>query len=360
MGINECPSQAFLDALEKRFHFTPPQKHGLAVVDTIRAMRDGKVGVFIALGGNFAAATPDTQATEQALKKCQLTVQISTKLNRSHLITGTEAIILPCLGRTDIDHQTKGQQKVTVEDSFSMIHASGGVLEPLTKEQKSEPAIIAGIAAATLGNVPIDWMEAVSDYDIIRDHIAAVIPGFTDFNQRILQDGGFYLGNSARERKWTTPSNKAILHTHILPESILPKRAQDLLSDKTLIMQTLRSHDQYNTTIYGMDDRYRGIKGERKVVFINPADIQRLGFEEGQSVTLRSIWDDGVERKVNGFKLVPYSIPAGNIAAYYPETNPLVPLDSHGEFSNTPTSKSIAIELEAYEEESNNIAISAS
>ncbi len=360
MGINECPSQAFLDALEKRFHFTPPQKHGLAVVDTIRAMRDGKVGVFIALGGNFAAATPDTQATEQALKKCQLTVQISTKLNRSHLITGTEAIILPCLGRTDIDHQMKGQQKVTVEDSFSMIHASGGVLEPLTKEQKSEPAIIAGIAAATLGNVPIDWMEAVSDYDIIRDHIAAVIPGFTDFNQRILQDGGFYLGNSARERKWTTPSNKAILHTHILPESILPKRAQDLLSDKTLIMQTLRSHDQYNTTIYGMDDRYRGIKGERKVVFINPADIQRLGFEEGQSVTLRSIWDDGVERKVNGFKLVPYSIPAGNIAAYYPETNPLVPLDSHGEFSNTPTSKSIAIELEAYEEESNNIAISAS
>jgi molybdopterin-dependent oxidoreductase alpha subunit len=360
MGINECPSQAFLDALEKHFHFTPPQKHGLAVVDTIRAMRDGKVGVFIALGGNFAAATPDTQATEQALKKCQLTVQISTKLNRSHLITGTEAIILPCLGRTDIDHQTKGQQKVTVEDSFSMIHASGGVLEPLTKEQKSEPAIIAGIAAATLGNFPIDWMEAVSDYDIIRDHIAAVIPGFTDFNQRILQAGGFYLGNSARERKWTTPSNKAILHTHVLPESILPKRAQDLLSDKTLIMQTLRSHDQYNTTIYGMDDRYRGIKGERKVVFINPADIQRLGFEEGQSVTLRSIWDDGVERKINGFKLVPYSIPAGNIAAYYPETNPLVPLDSHGEFSNTPTSKSIAIELEAYEEESNNIAISAS
>ncbi|MFT4573905.1 FdhF/YdeP family oxidoreductase [Marinomonas primoryensis] len=359
MGINERPSQAFLDALEKRFHFTPPQNHGLAVVDTIRAMHDGKVGVFIALGGNFAAATPDTQATEQALKKCQLTVQISTKLNRSHLITGTEAIILPCLGRTDIDHQMKGQQKVTVEDSFSMIHASGGVLQPLTKEQKSEPAIIAGIAAATLGNFPIDWMEAVSDYDIIRDHIAAVIPGFTDFNQRILQAGGFYLGNSARERKWTTPSNKAILHTHVLPESILPKRAQDLLSDKTLIMQTLRSHDQYNTTIYGMDDRYRGIKGERKVVFINPADIQRLGFEEGQSVTLRSIWDDGVERKVNGFKLVPYSIPAGNIATYYPETNPLVPLDSHGEFSNTPTSKSIAIELEAYEEESDNIAVFA-
>jgi molybdopterin-dependent oxidoreductase alpha subunit len=351
MGINERPSPAFLDALEQRFDFTPPKEDGLAVVDTIRAMRDGKIGVFIALGGNFAAATPDTQATEHALKQCELTVQVSTKLNRSHLIMGKEAIILPCLGRTDIDHQAKGQQKVTVEDSFSMIHASGGVLEPLTTEQKSEPAIIAGMAAATLGNFPIDWTETVSDYDIIRDHIAAVVPGFANFNQRILQDGGFYLGNSARERNWKTPAGKAIVHSHVLPESILPKRAQDLSSDKTLIMQTLRSHDQYNTTIYGMNDRYRGIKGERKVVFINPADIQRLGFKEGQSVTLRSLWDDQVERKVSGFKLIPYSIPAGNIATYYPETNPLVPLDSLGEFSNTPTSKSIAIELEAYEEE---------
>jgi len=350
MGINERPSEPFLTAMEKRFNFSPPRQHGLAVVDTIRAMRDGKVGVFVALGGNFAAATPDSNATKEALKKCQLTVQVSTKLNRSHLEIGEEAIILPCLGRTDIDHQTKGQQKVTVEDSFSMIHASGGVLEPLSKEQKSEPAIIAGIATATLGNFPIDWEEAVSDYDIIRDHIAAVVPGFTDFNQRILQDGGFYLGNSARERNWATPAGKAILHTHMLPKSILPKRSHDLSSDKTLIMQTLRSHDQYNTTIYGMDDRYRGIKGERNVVFINPADIQRLGFFEGQIVTLRSLWDDGVERKVSGFKLVAYSIPAGNIAAYYPETNPLVPLDSVGEFSHTPTSKSIAIELEICEE----------
>ena len=357
MGINERPSNAFLDALEKRFNFTPPKNHGLAVVDTIRAMRDGKVGVFIALGGNFAAATPDTNATTHALKQCQLTVQVSTKLNRSHLIIGEEAIILPCLGRTDIDYQTKGQQKVTVEDSFSMIHASGGVMEPLSKEQKSEPAIIAGMAAATLGDFPINWTEAISDYDIIRDHIAAVVPGFTDFNKRILQDGGFYLGNSARERKWNTPDGKTIIHTHTLPESILPKRARDLLSEKTLILQTLRSHDQYNTTIYGMNDRYRGIKGERNVVLINPADIQRLGFKEGQRVTLRTLWNDGVERKVEGFKLVPYSIPAGNIAAYYPETNPLVPLDSHGEFSNTPTSKSIAIELEV-SEKSDNIAVS--
>ncbi|MCB5162431.1 FdhF/YdeP family oxidoreductase [Marinomonas algarum] len=350
MGINEHPSQAFLDALGKRFDFTPPQEHGLAVVDTIHAMRDGDIDVFIALGGNFAAATPDSHATADALRNCKLTVQISTKLNRSHLITGKDALILPCLGRTDIDHQEKGQQKVTVEDSFSMIHASGGVLEPLSKEQKSEPAIIAGMAAATLGNFPIDWHAAVADYNIIRDYIADVVPGFENFNQRILQDGGFYLGNSARERKWTTPAGKAICHTHVLPESILPKRARGLLTNKTLIMQTLRSHDQYNTTIYGMNDRYRGIKGERKVVFINPADLQRLGFTEGQTVTLRSLWDDEVERKVSGFKLVPYSIPAGNIAAYYPETNPLVPLDSRGEFSDTPTSKSIAIEMEAFED----------
>lgn len=359
MGINENPSQAFLDALAARFAFTPPQHKGLAVVDTIHAMREGKVGVFIALGGNFAAATPDTQATTQALKKCQLTVQISTKLNRSHLLTGTDALILPCLGRTDIDHQAHGQQKVTVEDSFSMIHASGGVLDPLSKQQKSEPSIIAGMAAATLGDFPIDWNAAIGDYRIIRDYIADVVPGFSDFNQRIVQDGGFYLGNSARERHWKTPAGKAICHTHVLPESILPKRARSLVTDNTLIMQTLRSHDQYNTTIYGMNDRYRGIKGERNVVFINPADIQRLGFQEGQSVTLRSLWDDGVERKVSGFKLVPYSIPAGNIATYYPETNPLVPLDSRGEFSHTPTSKSIAIELEAFEEDSNNIALAS-
>lgn len=346
MGINERPSQGFLDAMEKRFHFTPPQQEGLAVVDTIRAMRDGKIKVFIALGGNFAAATPDSHATAAALEKCDLTVQISTKLNRSHLIIGKEALILPCLGRTDIDHQANGPQKVTVEDSFSMIHASGGVLEPMSDLQKSEPAIIAGIAEATLGNHPVEWSSLIADYDIIREHIAAVVPGFSDFNQRILQDGGFYLGNSARERNWNTPADKAILHSHSLPDSILPKQAKDLLTEKSFILQTLRSHDQYNTTIYGLNDRYRGIKNERKVVFINPADIKRLGYREGQKVSIRSLWNDGVVRKIDGFKLVPYSIPAGNLAAYYPETNPLVPLDSHGEFSNTPTSKSIAVELE--------------
>lgn len=348
MGINERPAKAFLNAMEKHFGFKPPADAGLATVDTIKAMRDGKVGVFIALGGNFAAATPDTQATMHALEQCELIVQISTKLNRSHLTIGKNALILPCLGRTDLDEQKNGAQKITVEDSFSMVHASGGVLTPLSSEQRSEPAIIAGMAKATLGNHPVNWMECIDDYDVIREHIAAVIPGFHDFNQRILQDGGFYLGNSARERHWKTPSGKAILHSHVLPESVLPKRAFDMKTDRTLVLQTLRSHDQYNTTIYGMNDRYRGIKGQRNVVFINPADIQRLGFSEGQKVNLQSLWDDGVTRKITGFTLVPYSIPAGNIAAYYPETNPLVPLDSYGKYSQTPTSKSIAIELEAY------------
>ncbi|TXR54174.1 FdhF/YdeP family oxidoreductase [Reinekea thalattae] len=351
MGINENPSAAFLSALEKHHQFTPPTKPGLAVVETIEAMQQGKIKVFIALGGNFAAATPDTKATVAALKQCELTVQISTKLNRSHLDIGQDALILPCLGRTDIDHQADGIQKVTVEDSFSMVHASGGVLEPLSDQMKSEPAIIAGMAAATLGeNSPIDWQAAISNYNTIRDHIEAVIPGFKDFNQRILTDDGFYLGNSAGERKWNTPSGKLNLHTHKLPESILPMQARGQLSERTLVLQTLRSHDQYNTTIYGMNDRYRGIKNERDVVFMNPKDIERLGFTNGQTVSLRALWNDGVERKVNGFKVVAYDIPAGNIAAYYPETNPLVPLNSYGEFSHTPTSKSIAVELSVYQD----------
>ncbi|GAB3485492.1 FdhF/YdeP family oxidoreductase [Marinomonas epiphytica] len=352
MGINERPKQSFLDALEKRFQFTPPSTPGLAVVDTIKAMQQGKVKIFIALGGNFAAATPDSQATAEALRQCDLTVQISTKLNRSHLQIGKEAIILPCLGRTDIDRQANGEQRVTVEDSFSMVHASGGVLEPLSSEQRSEPAIIAGIAQATLGKFPIDWQATVADYDIIRDHISAVVPGFEHFNEEINQEGGFYLGNSARERRWHTENGKTIFHNHELPDSILPTQAAQLITDTTMILQSLRSHDQYNTTIYGMDDRYRGIKGQRNLVFINPADIERLGFQAGQKVSIRSLWNDGIERKVTGFTLVPYAIPAGNLAAYYPETNPLVPLDSVGAFSHTPTSKSIAVEL--FIEDTNN------
>lgn len=345
MGINEQPTDAFLDALASHFHFEPPRHHGHSVVEAIRAMRDGQAKVFIGMGGNFASATPDTAVTEAALSNCELTVHVSTKLNRSHLITGKEALILPCLGRTDIDLQAGGVQRVTVEDSFSMVHASGGVLEPLSAQMKSEPAIIAGIAEATQGNFPLNWQTLISHYDNIRYHIERVIPGFSGFNDKIASPGGFYLGNSARERQWRTSTGKAVIHSHPLPLHVIPDRAAAALSERTLIMQTLRSHDQYNTTIYGLNDRYRGIRGERQVVFINEADIQRLGLDTAQTVSIRSLWDDGIVREVHGFRLVPYDIPAGNVAAYYPETNPLVPLDSLGEFSNTPTSKSIAVEL---------------
>ena len=349
MGINEKPKSAFLTALGEHFQFTPPHQHGYAVVETIRAMQAKQVKVFIAMGGNFAAATPDTAVTEEALSQCELTVHISTKLNRSHLITGKQALILPCLGRTDIDQQASGEQKVTVEDSFSMVHASNGVLKPLSKQMRSEPAIVAGIAKATLGNTPVNWQALVADYDLIRDHISQVIPGFEGFNQKIKEEGGFYLGNSARERRWNTPNQKLVIHRHALPDSVLPKGSKNLLSDTSLVLQTLRSHDQYNTTIYGMNDRYRGIKNNRQVLFINPADITRLGYCAGDKVDIRTLWGDGKERKVAGFTLVPYSIPAGNIAAYYPETNPLVPLNSAGEFSQTPTSKSIAVVLSPHQ-----------
>ena len=350
MGINEKPAAAFLDTLAQHFAFEPPRQHGHAVVEAIRAMRDGKAKVFIGMGGNFASATPDTAATEAALANCELTVQVSTKLNRSHLIVGKDALILPCLGRTDTDRQAAGEQRVTVEDSFSMVHASGGVLEPLSDQMKSEPAIIAGMAEATLGKFPVDWQALTDDYDRIRDHIEAVIPGFEHFNEKIARPGGFYLGNSARERQWKTSNGKAVIHCHKLPDSILPDKAASQLTERTLIMQTLRSHDQYNTTIYSLNDRYRGIHGGRKVVFINQADIQRLGLDPEKPVSIRSLWDDAEVREVTGFTLIPYDIPAGNVAAYYPETNPLVPLDSLGEFSDTPTSKSIAVELRNEEE----------
>ncbi len=349
MGIDERPSDTLLDALEAHFKIPMPRQHGHSAVEAIDAMRSGACKVFIGLGGNFAAASPDTDVTEHALSQCDLTVHISTKLNRSHLITGKEALILPCLGRTDIDRQAKGPQKITVEDSFSMVHASAGVLEPSSAEMRSEPAIIAGIAHAVLGTKPIDWLSVIEDYSAIRALIAQTIPGFSEFNSKIEQPGGFYLGNSARKRDWATQGGKVIVHRHPLPDSILPDRSSKLLHNKTLVLQTLRSHDQYNTTIYGMNDRYRGIKGERDILFINPADIQRLGFKEGQLVDIKSLWDDGRTREVKGFKLIGYSIPAGNIAAYYPETNPLVPLDSYGVNSRTPTSKSIAVELSAHQ-----------
>ena len=347
MGINERPPVALLDAIEKRFGFSVPRHNGHNTVEAIRAMLDGKAKVFIGLGGNFAQATPDTERTAQALRNCDLTVQISTKLNRSHLVHGKQALILPCLGRTDIDQQGEGPQAVTVEDSFSMVHASNGQLQPLSRQMRSEPAVVAGIAAATLGSTPVDWNWLVADYSRIRDLIADTIPGFTDFNKRLEHPGGFYLGSSAGSRQWKTATGRANFKANLLPDSLLDERVRASGQEPDLIMQSMRSHDQYNTTIYGLDDRYRGVKGQRDVLFVNEADIIRLGFKPGQKADIVSLWGDGCERRVTGFTLLAFDIPAGQAAAYYPEVNPLVPLDSVGEGSHTPTSKFVAIKLQA-------------
>ncbi|WP_345945759.1 FdhF/YdeP family oxidoreductase [Pseudomonas sp. dw_358] len=346
MGINERPPAFLLDALEKRFQFKVPRSNGHNVVEAIHAMLDGRAKVFIGLGGNFAQATPDSPRTAEALRNCELTVQISTKLNRSHLMHGKDALILPCLGRTDIDLQAEGPQAVTVEDSFSMVHASNGQLQPLSREMRSEPAIIAGIAAATLGTHPVDWNWLIADYRRIRDLIADTLPGFKDFNLRLENPGGFYLGNSAAERRWNTASTRANFKANTLPMDLIHENVRATGQVPDLIMQSLRSHDQYNTTIYGLDDRYRGVRGQREVLFANEADIIRLGFQPGQKADLIAIWDDGRERRVNGFTLLAFDIPAGQAAAYYPEVNPLVPLESVGTGSHTPTSKFVAIRLE--------------
>ncbi|ENM5814718.1 FdhF/YdeP family oxidoreductase [Vibrio mimicus] len=346
MGINEKPPQFLLDALEKRFQFKVPRTHGHNAVLAIKAMEEKRAKVFVGLGGNFAQATPDTPRTHAAMRNCELTVHIATKLNRSHLVTGRDALILPCLGRTEIDMQANGPQGVTVEDTFSMVHLSYGQLKPRSPHLRSEAAILAGIAKATLGNFPIDWDWAIADYRHIRDLIADTIPGFQNFNQRVQNPGGFYLGNSAARREWNTASGKAQFSATTLPEQLVNENVTQRGDKPDLILQTLRSHDQYNTTLYGLDDRYRGVFGRRDVVFANEEDIRRLGFEPGDRVDLVTLWDDGLERRVNGFELVAYDVPAGQAAAYYPETNPLVPLDSYGERTFTPTSKFVAIKLE--------------
>lgn len=314
-------------------------------------MEARRAKVFLALGGNFAQATPDTPRTHAALRNCELTVHIATKLNRSHLVTGRDALILPCLGRTEVDMQADGPQGVTVEDTFSMVHISHGQLKPRSPHLRSEPAIIAGIAKATLGNHPIDWDWAIADYGHIRDLIADVIPGFADFNARLQHPGGFHLGNDAAERVWKTASGKARFTASELPLELVNQAVLARGERPDLILQTLRSHDQYNTTLYGLDDRYRGVFGLREVVFANERDIRRLGFEPGEKVDLVSLWEDGIERRVHGFQLVAYDLPAGQAAAYYPETNPLVPLESYGERTFTPTSKFIAIRLEKARED---------
>lgn len=342
MGIDEKPSQVFLDSLGQHFDFEPPRESGHNTVEALEAMLRDEIKVLIALGGNLAAAAPDSPRTEEALKRCDLTVQISTKLNRSHLCPGAvDALILPTLGRTEQDIQASGPQFITVEDSFSMVHASEGVGKPIATTQRSETWIVAGIAHAVLGSEKVDWLSLAGDYNKIRDHIAATLPGFSDFNAKCDLKGGFYLGNAAAELRFNTLHNKAQFSAASLPASLFPQ----LDVEVPFTLQTLRSHDQYNTTIYGLDDRYRGVYGQREVLFINQQDMERMGFAAGDNVEIETLWNDGITRKVSGFKLVPYAIPRGNLAAYYPETNPLVPLSSFGDGSGTPTSKSVPVKI---------------
>jgi molybdopterin-dependent oxidoreductase alpha subunit len=338
MGIMENPGPEFLEAIEDVFDFKPPQKPGYHTVGAIKAMLEGKVKVFMAMGGNFASATPDTGYTEDALRKCDLTVHVSTKLNRSHLVTGKQAVILPCLGRTEMDMQNNRPQKVTVEDSMSMVHASEGKNQPASKYLLSEPAIVACVAIASLPNTAIDWHHLVSDYDHIRNKIEKVFPSFRDFNAKIKNPGGFHLRNSAREREWHTQTGKANFITASVSAFEIPIGHFRLM--------TIRSHDQYNTTIYGLNDRYRGVKGSRKVVFMNPEDVNGLNLHADDSVDIVSVAADGLKRVARAFKIMPYNIPKGCLAAYFPETNVLVPLDSSADKSHTPTSKFIIVTVE--------------
>ncbi|WP_286235905.1 FdhF/YdeP family oxidoreductase [Thalassotalea sediminis] len=348
VGINEKPSKAFVDAISEIAQQPLPYKSGHNVFHALNALLDKKSKVFIALGGNIASAAPDTAQTYKALRNTTLNVQISTKLNRSHLLVGQDALILPCLGRTEIDVQASGEQKITVEDTFSMVHASQGNVPPLSTKQMSETAIVAHIAHATLGATAVNWLSLASNYDNIRELIANALPQFSQFNEKIKQSGGFYLGNSAVEYQWLTESNRAQFSVNSLPDALVKDLMQSHAPEKKTLftLQSLRSHDQYNTTIYGMNDRYRGIKNSRNILFINEKDAKRLGFSDGERVDITSIWPDNITRKISGFSLFFYDIPQGNLAAYYPETNPLVPIESVGDRSYTPTSKAIAVYLD--------------
>lgn len=341
MGIWEKPSKAFLDALQQAYKFEVPTEHGYDSIESIHAMAKGHVNVFFALGGNFYRATPDHAATKIALAQCELTVQVSTKLNQSHLYTGKNALILPALGRTEIDQQATGIQTVTVENSMGVVQTSHGKIPPASKVLKSEVAIVAELAQATLTNSQVNWQALQGDYRLIRDGIAAVIPGFENFNQRIDKLGEFVLPNPVRDQRiFNTHNHKANFVVHDIQPIDVPKGC--------LLMMTIRSHDQFNTTIYTNNDRYRGVHGSRKVIFVNRDDLSALGLQAGLQVAIHSHWPNESikKRTVTGFTLVEYAIPKGCAAAYYPETNDLIPLSSVADKSNTPAYKSVVINLE--------------
>jgi len=344
VGINEKPAPAFLDALEREFGFEAPRRNGHNVLAAIGAMLDGSARAFIGLGGNFARATPDSALVSKALASQKLTVHIATKLNHSHLVPGEVGFVLPCLGRTEMDVNSRGEsQLVSVEDSMSMVHGSAGINPPASPYLRSEVSIVAGIAAATVGSSRVDWAGLADDYDLIRELIQKVVPGFEDYNRRLRKPRGFHLRNTAAHREWNTPAGKAEFYGGPLPE--LTEAQQAKAGTGRFVLQTFRSHDQYNTTIYGMDDRYRGVYGERRVVFIHPDDLAELGGAAGERVDIVGQFDDGVRRVAEDFRFVPYDIPRGCLAGYYPELNVLVPLGTAGEKSDTPASKSVLVSL---------------
>lgn len=342
MGIYEKMPPAFLDKLAAEFHFQPAREPGWDSVNAVAAMRDGSARVLISLGGNLVRAISDTNVAEQAVTRLDLTVSIATKLNRSHIVTGDVALILPTLGRTELDLQKSGRQQVTVEDSMGAVHATRGVLAPASKDLRSEVAIVCGLAHQTLGNrVPIAWEAMANDYRVIREHIGHVIPGCQDYNAKIANPAGFILPHAPRdERRFETETKKARFSVNEIQTIQVPPGR--------LLLQTVRSHDQFNTTIYSNEDRYRGIHDSRRVVLVNPLDLAELGLADGDHVDVFGEWTDDVERCLRDYRLVAYPTSRQCAAAYFPEANVLIPLESVAEGSNTPTSKSVIIRLERH------------
>ncbi|WP_405696059.1 FdhF/YdeP family oxidoreductase [Streptomyces sp. NBC_01185] len=339
MGVWEQMPDSFLDSLRDEFGFEPPRAHGLDSVNAIRAMREDRIKVFVGVAGNFVRAAPDSDVTEDAMRRCGLTVHVSTKLNRSHTVCGRTALILPTLGRTERDIQATGEQFVTVENSMSEVHSSHGRLEPASKVLLSEVAILCRLAVRTLdGSTGIPWAEFEADYGTIRNRIARVVPGLHDFNRRVARPGGIRLPNPVNEGVYATATGKAMFTCNAWEMLVAP--------EGHLVLQSLRSHDQWNTVPYTDNDRYRGIHGSRRVVLVNPQDVTRLGLAAGQNVDLVSVWAGGADRRAENFTVVPYPTAPGCAAAYYPETNVLLPLDSVAESSNQPTAKGMIVRLE--------------
>jgi len=340
VGIWEKPPAAMLQNIERTFGFKPPTAHGHDAVAAMHAMLEGRSKVYVGLGGNLPMALSDTKRCFEAMRNLDFAVHISTKLNRSHLLIGKDSIVLPCLGRTEQDIQATGPQSVTVEDSMSMVHASRGKLPPASEHLLSEPAIVAGIARATLPESKVPWLHLVEDYDRIRDLIEAVFPDFEDYNVRIRHPGGFRLPLHATERVWKTASGRA---EFLLPQA--PPANAALRDPKTLLLTTLRSHDQYNTTIYSSNDRYRGVTGRRDVVFMNEQDLADHNLKHGDVIDIQSALPSFEHLRLNGFTAVAYDIPRGSVAAYYPEANCLVPLSYHDKQSGTPAYKSMPVRI---------------